>query len=165
MLNVFLFYFNIPTVLCIIYFQNSRSDILITGSVRIWKVDAVNALRKYKKLNCFKQVQLFILSTSWGPKSIFKTVFVQTSLLCRLHAKTLPNATPPIGKIHSFCKMAITIEPLMGSWCPLGFRKLLTTMAYPKDPWIVPYPLATFKCSQALTRWTCADFFKNWIIV
>ena len=31
--------------------------------------------------------------------------------------------------------------------------------AYPKDPRIVPYPLATLKCSYALTSWTCADFF------
>ena len=26
------------------------------------------------------------------------------------------------------------------------------------DPWIVPYTLATLKCSHALTSWTCADF-------
>ena len=31
---------------------------------------------------------------------------------------------------------------------------------YPKDPGIVPYPLATLKCSHALTRWTCANFLK-----
>ena len=32
-------------------------------------------------------------------------------------------------------------------------------MNYPKDPRIVPYPLATLECSHALTSWTCADFF------
>ena len=32
---------------------------------------------------------------------------------------------------------------------------------YPKDPQIVPYPLATLKCSHALTSWTCADVKKN----
>ena len=31
---------------------------------------------------------------------------------------------------------------------------------YPKEPRIVPYPLATLKYSHALTSWTCADFFK-----
>ena len=30
---------------------------------------------------------------------------------------------------------------------------------YPKDPRIVPHPLATLKCSHALTSWTCGDFF------
>ena len=30
---------------------------------------------------------------------------------------------------------------------------------YPKDPQIVSYPLATLKCSHALTSWTCAAFF------
>ena len=36
----------------------------------------------------------------------------KTSLLRRLQAQTLPDATPPIGKIHPFSKMAITFEPL-----------------------------------------------------
>ena len=39
-----------------------------------------------------------------------------------------PNEAPPIGKIHPFCKMAVTFEPLMGFWCPSGFRKFLITM-------------------------------------
>ena len=46
----------------------------------------------------------------------------EISLLRRLHAQTLPNATRPIGKIHPFSKMAVTFEPLMGFGCPLGFR-------------------------------------------
>ena len=32
---------------------------------------------------------------------------------------------------------------------------------YLKDPRIVPYPLATLKCSHALTSWTCLDFFST----
>ena len=28
-------------------------------------------------------------------------------------AQTLPNATPPIGKIHPFSKIAISSEPIM----------------------------------------------------
>ena len=38
----------------------------------------------------------------------------KTSLLSRLQAQTLPDATPPIGKIHPFSKMDVTFEPLMG---------------------------------------------------
>ena len=41
-------------------------------------------------------------------------VYIETSLLRRLQAHTLPDATPPIGKIHPFSKMALTLEPLMG---------------------------------------------------
>jgi hypothetical protein len=38
----------------------------------------------------------------------------QTSLLRKLQAQTLPDATPPIGKIRPVSKMTITFEPLMG---------------------------------------------------
>ena len=38
------------------------------------------------------------------------------------------DATQPIGKIHIFCKMAITFEPPMGFLCPSGFRKFLISM-------------------------------------
>ena len=40
--------------------------------------------------------------------------YYETSLLRRLQAQTLPDATPPIGKIYPFTKMAVTCEPLMG---------------------------------------------------
>ena len=36
---------------------------------------------------------------------------------------------------------------------------VLGTSNYPKDPRIVPYPLATLKFSHALMSWTCGDFF------
>ena len=36
-----------------------------------------------------------------------------TSLLRRLQAQTLPDATPPVGKINPFSKMALPFEPLM----------------------------------------------------
>ena len=39
--------------------------------------------------------------------------FIITSLLRRLRARTLPNATPPIGKIYSIIKMVVTFEPLI----------------------------------------------------
>ena len=35
-----------------------------------------------------------------------------TSLLRRLQAQTLPNKTPPIGKIYPFSKMAVAFEPV-----------------------------------------------------
>ena len=47
----------------------------------------------------------------------------KTSLLRRLQAQTLPDATPPIDKIHPFSKMAVTFEPIMEFLCPSGFRK------------------------------------------
>ena len=38
---------------------------------------------------------------------------MKISLLCRLQAQTLPNATPPIDEILPFSKTAVTFEPLM----------------------------------------------------
>ena len=38
-------------------------------------------------------------------------------------------------------------------------NKTAAYVVYPKDTRIVPYPLATLKCSHALTSCTCADFF------
>ena len=37
----------------------------------------------------------------------------EASLLRRLQAQTLPDASPPIGKIHHFNKMVVTFELLM----------------------------------------------------
>ena len=54
--------------------------------------------------------------------------WIKTSLLRRLQAQTLPDATPPIGKIHPFSNMAVTFEPPMRFWYPLGYRKFLITM-------------------------------------
>ena len=47
-----------------------------------------------------------------GPINTIR-IIIYTSLLRRLHAQTLPDATPPIGKIHHFSKMVVTFEPLM----------------------------------------------------
>ena len=52
----------------------------------------------------------------------------QTSLLRRLQAQTLPNATPPIGKIYPFSKMAVIFEPVMQFSCPSGFKKFFITI-------------------------------------
>ena len=38
---------------------------------------------------------------------------VEKSVLRRLEVQTLPDATPPIGKIYPFTKMAVTFEPVM----------------------------------------------------
>ena len=37
----------------------------------------------------------------------------KTSLLRRLQAQTLPDAALPIGKVHQFSKIAVTLEPVM----------------------------------------------------
>jgi hypothetical protein len=42
------------------------------------------------------------------------SIALKTSLLRRLQAQTLPDEAPPIGKIHSFSKMAVTFKPMMG---------------------------------------------------
>ena len=52
---------------------------------------------------------------------------METTLLRRLQALTLPNATPQIGKIHPFSKMNVTFETLMGFSCSSGFGKFLIT--------------------------------------
>ena len=40
------------------------------------------------------------------------------SLLSRLYGQTLPNATPPIRKIHQCSKIVINIELVMQFWWP-----------------------------------------------
>ena len=40
-----------------------------------------------------------------------------TSLLRRLQAQTLPDATPPLGKIPPFTKIAVTFEPMKQFRC------------------------------------------------
>ena len=37
---------------------------------------------------------------------------MQTSLLRRLQAQTLPDTAPPLGKIPLFTKIAVTFEPM-----------------------------------------------------
>ena len=39
---------------------------------------------------------------------------IKKKLIRMLQARTLPDATPPIGKILSFSKMTVTLEPLVG---------------------------------------------------
>ena len=46
----------------------------------------------------------------------------KTSLLSRLQAQTLPDASPPIGKIHPFSKITISFEPVMRFGFPSRFR-------------------------------------------
>ena len=35
---------------------------------------------------------------------------------------TLPDATPPVGKIHTFSKITVTFEPIQQFKCPSRFR-------------------------------------------
>ena len=38
----------------------------------------------------------------------WRRLLLETSLLRMLQAQTLPDAIPPMGKLHSFSKMAVT---------------------------------------------------------
>ena len=57
-------------------------------------------------------------------------VLSKTSLLRRMQAQALSDATPPIGQIHTFSKMTVIFEPLMGFSCSSGFRKFLFTIYF-----------------------------------
>ena len=48
--------------------------------------------------------------------------FIKTSLPRRLQVLTLPEATPPTGKIHPSCKSTVIFEPMMQFKFPLRFR-------------------------------------------
>ena len=40
-------------------------------------------------------------------------IIKKNKLAAQAAGQTLPDATPPIGKIYSFTKMAVTFEPVM----------------------------------------------------
>ena len=46
-----------------------------------------------------------------GPMLLKISINIKTSLLRSLQMQTLPNATPPIGKIPPFSKIIVTLEP------------------------------------------------------
>jgi hypothetical protein len=43
-------------------------------------------------------------------RTALATLGLLTSLQRRLQAQTLPDATPPVGKILPFCKIALTLN-------------------------------------------------------
>ena len=51
---------------------------------------------------------------AWSVNEDDSQDIIETSLLRRLQAQTLPNEAPPIGKMHPFGKMAVNFQPLMG---------------------------------------------------
>ena len=51
--------------------------------------------------------------TAPATPGLLKVSVKKTSLLCRLQAQTLTDATPPIDKSYLFTKMAVTFEPVM----------------------------------------------------
>ena len=60
--------------------------------------------------------QSFGLVTGWPEDHGFAfqaKAMVKTSLLRRLQEQTLPDEAPPMGKIHPFSKIAVTLEPFM----------------------------------------------------
>ena len=72
-----------------------------------------------------------------GRKKIVFCYFVlevlETSLLRRLQAQTLPDAIPQIGKIHPFSKIAVTFEPLREA-----FKKKSKSELFPKGGGVNP---------------------------
>ena len=46
-------------------------------------------------------------------ETVVPAITFRTSLLRRLQAQTLRDATPPICKIYPFTKMAVCFEPVM----------------------------------------------------
>ena len=64
-----------------------------------------------------------LLSTGPTPSSFLKDCrYIKTSLLRRLQAQTLPNATPPLRKIPPFTKIAVNFYPMKQFRCPLRFK-------------------------------------------
>ena len=83
-------------------------------------------------LNFHSKSLIQFLETSFRTNGVFQTLnlnfFFQmrsfhrserTSLLHRLKTQTLPNGIPPIGKLHPFSKIAVTVEPMMQFGYPL----------------------------------------------
>ena len=60
----------------------------------------------------YQTQQLIRTITENYEKKLFDNT--KTSLMRRLQAKTLPDATPPVGQIHPLSKMVVTFKPLMG---------------------------------------------------
>ena len=65
---------------------------------------------KLRREKAMKQNTKVIVRFHSARLCLFK---LQTSLLRRLHAQTLPDAASPIGKVHPFSKIAVTLEPVM----------------------------------------------------
>ena len=60
-----------------------------------------------------KAIQKYQTITKYSIKIQIKGACLKTSLLRRLQAQTLPDAASPIGKVHPFSKIAVTLEPVM----------------------------------------------------
>ena len=101
------------------------------------------------------------------------TFFDRNSVKLCIHFTWAPTFYTTIGRkvaIVSWCAHFPWFCIIVGSLKMLLYHGGLSYHAsvslwdhlscYPKDPQIVAYPLATLKCSQALTSWTCADFLK-----
>ena len=58
-------------------------------------------------------------------KIMHMCLYYKTSLLRRLQAQTLHNATPPLGQIHLFSKIALNFWTTNGILMPFGIKKVL----------------------------------------
>ena len=77
----------------------------------------------HRQTNSSYGIKINILMSYFSSSLIFKQkircnllyikIAQKTSLLLRLQAHTLSNTSPPIGKIHLFREIAVSLEPVM----------------------------------------------------
>ena len=127
--------------------KNSNSD--KTDKIKLWQISNCDKTEivKEKELNnskCDKtqnvtKLKLWPNSKTWIVTKLKSSncdkAWIMTNLnLWETRRGSLVDRrpstaeAPPTGKIQPFSKMAVTFEPLIGFWCPLGFRKVLITM-------------------------------------
>ena len=70
----------------------------------------------WQKLSFVHKVDDYWLLRIGGLERLFRKGIFRV-----LQAQTLPNATPPIGKIPPLSQIAVTLEPVMEFWCPWRF--------------------------------------------
>ena len=91
------------------------------GKITLMRLSVVKTLN----VNILMYNHIFCCFVAFGHLSYFMLFLVRCSpekpCMCKLfdkfhvwlQAPTLPNATPPIGKINLFSQMTVTFEPLM----------------------------------------------------
>ena len=91
-------------------------------------------------VNCYFFVEMPIAQIKTTQPGVAKAVLPTPLYINRPAAQTLSDATPPIGNIHLFSKIAITLELVMRFWCPLIFRIVKKCLTW-SILWLkAPYP-------------------------
>ena len=98
--------------------EKPRTDQVITGPMRVLEKNPMGRGQTNRHTDI----------PTTRPTLAQRAELVKISLLRRLQAQTLPDATTPIGKIHPFNKIATNFEPVMRLGCPLRFINILYFM-------------------------------------